>query len=619
MVTALRQDALNNSGVGGVQVGPSVADTNAAGGTIVAPTAPAQTTTSTATPTAVVSSDYAVNDLNNISKTVDDAHAAITAQSAKNAASQTPATGGVTTGGTTTGGASGGASGGTQVDMTVQDQPDPGFMFIYDKATGTRSEVPVGLQVPTTSTTIDLNNAPATDTVQTSTTTFKQFSDGTYGMYDASGKYIGPATAQNFADAKGYQKSRQDLISIQNGTYPLTPGQQAQIDSLTKYYEDLIEQQKVINANVTGNTTGLQNLYGVGGTVVGVSEVNRSIQEGAAKIAEINRKMVEAITSLRSAIQTDNINLVTKLYTEYKDAVDSKQKQIDDMQSAVVSALSKQAQNQAGINDAYAKKYMDTTTPILPTDSPEQLKAKLESSPTYQQDLKTKAGMVDQDVLDGMIAIYRKTGAIPAGMGNASVALKKAFYAKIGGQSSLVDEATTNKAAIAAATKALTNQQTQLSATQTSIETMKKSLDLVDELNKKVDKSGAPVVNKYLLWLKGQAQGDANTAALNAAILTASTEYAKIMSGASASIAGVTVSSAEDVKNALNSALSKGQIESVMNVMRQDANYRVTSQQGTVNQIKSDLNDLDHIGSTSTDTGGGSGGGNSSSDPLGIF
>ncbi len=572
---------------------------------VVATTAPKVKTPSVSTPTAVVSSGPAEADLQNISNEIQTAQGQITALATKKAADKaasdaaTAATAAKTPPTTVTP---------PTPEEQVANTPAPGNMYVYDRSTGARTEIPVNQPLSSSQTMTDVTNASAQNSVSTGSLTIKQFGDGTYGTFDnTTGKYVGGATAVDFNNAKGANKAQQDLLAIQNGTYPLTAGQQAQIDDVKNYYDDLIEHQKVINANVTGNTTGLQNLYGVGGSVIGMSAINKSIADGQAKIAELDRKMTDAVNGLTSALQNENLNVVKTLYETYKQGVDDKQKAIDTLHTEITNAAKTQAAEIASVNDSYARKYIDTTTPILPSDTPAEVQAKLQTSPTYLQDQKTKAGTVDQDVLDGMLTVYKKTGLVPAGMGNASVALKKAFYAAIGNTPALADEATKNKAALTAATSALTNQQTQLSATQTSAETMKKSLDLVSEYENKVDKSGVPLIDKYILWTQGKAQGNADTAALNAAITTAATEYAKIMSGASASIAGVTVSSADDVKRVLDSSMSKGQIAAVISVMKQDANFRLTSQQGTVNQIQSDISDLGN-----TTTGGNSSGGSSS-------
>ncbi len=198
--------------------------------------------------------------------------------------------------------------------------------------------------------------------------------------------------------------------------------------------------------------------------------------------------------------------------------------------------------------------------------------------------------------IDGALKIYRTTGQIPTfGNGAAGAAMKRQFYAAVAADDGIVGDAVGNKAELAGAGAALRTQQNQYAANQTSIGTLDQQLSLVKKYSDKVDRSDSPLVNKYKLWIKGQVQGDADTAALNNIITTASNEFAKILSGSAASISGVTVSSAEDAKNMLNAALSKGQLNEVLNLMKTESQYRLNNQKSTIDSLK---NDIQHIGSS---------------------
>ena len=134
-----------------------------------------------------------------------------------------------------------------------------------------------------------------------------------------------------------------------------------------------------------------------------------------------------------------------------------------------------------------------------------------------------------------MIDYYKTTGLIPP-MGMASSGLRTAFWKAVGQQgNNLVSDAAANKAGLASAQSALRTQQTQYSATKTSLNTLDKQLDLLAQYNNKIDKTGSPILNKYLLYLKGQYAGDADTAALQNIVQTASNEFAKILSGSAGS------------------------------------------------------------------------------------
>lgn len=215
---------------------------------------------------------------------------------------------------------------------------------------------------------------------------------------------------------------------------------------------------------------------------------------------------------------------------------------------------------------------------------------------------------VSSDTLQGMLAVYKSTGVLPA-FGNSSKSpLRAQFYAALGHDTGLVTEAGTNKAVRAGLTTALKTQQNQYSANQTAINTLDKQLALAKSYSDKVNRTGSPLINKYLLAAKSGVFGDPDTAALHNIVTTASYELAKVLSGAAASIAGTTVSSAEDAQTLLNSAMSTGQFNEVLSLMKKEADFRLNSQKDTLTQLQKDLSNVGSL-SNSLDNA-------SSTDPL---
>lgn len=207
------------------------------------------------------------------------------------------------------------------------------------------------------------------------------------------------------------------------------------------------------------------------------------------------------------------------------------------------------------------------------------------------------------DELKGLLNIYKTTGVIPP-MGLSGKGMREQFYAAVGaGGQDIVSIAALNKARISGLNKALGTQENQYAATNTSLGTLDKQLNLVEEYSKKVDRTGTPIANKYLLWLKGDVQGDADTKAFENIVTTASNEFAKILSGSSASIAGVTVSSAAEAKNLLNASQTPEQLAEVIKVMRQEGQYRLDSQKESIQTIKDDFKGEGDI-TTDTSTSG---------------
>lgn len=204
---------------------------------------------------------------------------------------------------------------------------------------------------------------------------------------------------------------------------------------------------------------------------------------------------------------------------------------------------------------------------------------------------------VDPATLQGMLNVYKSTGTLPSfGLGGKSP-LRAQFYAALGGAdgSQVVADAATNKAARAGVTTALRTQENQYAANQTSIGTLDKQLTLAKKYSDQVNRAGSPLIAKYQLAIKNNVFGDPDTATLHNLVKTASYEFAKILSGSSASIAGVTVSSAADAEGMLNEAMGRGQFNQILDVMKQESDFRLKSQADTIAGLKKDSQNIGSI------------------------
>jgi len=114
----------------------------------------------------------------------------------------------------------------------------------------------------------------------------------------------------------------------------------------------------------------------------------------------------------------------------------------------------------------------------------------------------------------------------------------------------------------------LTNLQKQSDMMQKAEHGFQNNMDLALELSAKVDRSGAPLVNKWLLGGKA-ALGDPDVAALDAAITTAATDYARIMSGQTGA-GGTPITTAEEAKKLIRKELSNKQFNAVADVLFRD-------------------------------------------------
>jgi hypothetical protein len=429
--------------------------------------------------------------------------------------------------------------------------------------------------------------------------TYKQFSDGTYGRFDLSTGGYTQANSADFQLASQYNEANTAFENLKNGI--LTPTQQSLIDGVKSQYEALIKSQMTMNANITGVQSTFQNLLGMGNNPIGQGVVTQTVNAGIDRINDLQAKEAAALADMQSSFQSDDVASLKNAFDEYTTSQQNVQKTLEDMQAQINEQQTKQDAAFQSYALQQSAKYGDAG--ILPTDTPTQVdQKKAQNSAIYQQEVKTKTGQVDADVLDGMLSIYNKTGTIPAGMGNASLALKTAFYAAIGGNHNLVDQASLNSSAIKAAQNSLNTQQTQLSANQTAVTALKPSIMRLQQYVKPLVDTGSPLLNKPLRDLQGQVLGANSYTAFENEINVVATEYAKILSGASASIGGVSVSSVDDVEKALNDNVTLGQLNTELDAINQDVNARLVGQQGTVNQLQSDIYQIGQNESTSGST-----------------
>lgn len=124
----------------------------------------------------------------------------------------------------------------------------------------------------------------------------------------------------------------------------------------------------------------------------------------------------------------------------------------------------------------------------------------------------------------------------------------------------------------------LTNLQKQSDVMQKSEQGFQNNLDQALQLSDELDRTGSPVLNKWLLGGRA-ALGDPKVAAFDAAINAASVDYARIMSGQTGA-GGTPISTAEEAKQLLRKELSNQSLQAVAEVLHKD----IMGQQSAVDQ-----------------------------------
>lgn len=195
-----------------------------------------------------------------------------------------------------------------------------------------------------------------------------------------------------------YQQYQTSLTQLQNGTFPLTPVQQAQLNNITTQYQQLMDQQKVTNQNYTSavKLAGIRAGRNMYAPEIDLGNVNAAISKGTQEIGKIQLQMSQAITTAQTAFQDNDLKLLNSSYDALTKNIDDQQKVTDSMYSAAKDALTA-AQTQFTNDMATANFNLDVAkelnAPILAADA--KLKDTLYAAITAHPD----AGVLPSDTV----------------------------------------------------------------------------------------------------------------------------------------------------------------------------------------------------------------------------
>lgn len=138
-----------------------------------------------------------------------------------------------------------------------------------------------------------------------------------------------------------YEQHKKDTDAIRNGTFPLTPDQQARLDAISASFNSLIEQQKAANKNYEASVTtaGIRAGRNMYAPEVELGNVNAAVSAGVKAVADINAKMMTALDTARRAITHDNMEMLDASYKDLMDFETQKRKSIDDTYTLATKEL----------------------------------------------------------------------------------------------------------------------------------------------------------------------------------------------------------------------------------------------------------------------------------------
>lgn len=151
-------------------------------------------------------------------------------------------------------------------------------------------------------------------------------------------------------------RTKTTLDGYINGTIPLTPGEQAQVDSLKQSYQTFIDQQKLTNigASGTANIRGYQKGSAEYDPMFQTKTIGAVVQAGQQKVLNLQTEEAGAVAKLTQAFRDNDMAAVKNAWDMYSKASqqrqDAFQKSIDDTNSAIKYA---NTQAEQAKQDAY--------------------------------------------------------------------------------------------------------------------------------------------------------------------------------------------------------------------------------------------------------------------------
>lgn len=249
------------------------------------------------------------------------------------------------------------------------------------------------------------NTSSTPNQVQSSNTPSTTDNGSTIGPTDANGNPLlsdqadRQALAQAQADYQAQAAQVQTTISnIQNGTTPLTTGEQAQVSGLQQQFQTLIDAQNLQNKGAVGlaNTRGYQNGAAEYDPTFQVKTIGAVASAGAAKVASLQVQEASAVAQLTQAFHDNDIKAIQDAWSVYQDASNARQtalqNTIKDTTDAIQSAYEQQEQAIKDANDQKTlelQEIMDNQT--ISYQDKQQALAQSTLDEKTQNDLQTQA------------------------------------------------------------------------------------------------------------------------------------------------------------------------------------------------------------------------------------
>lgn len=273
----------------------------------------------------------------------------------------------------------------------------------------------------------------------------------------------------------------------------------------------------------------------------------------------------------------------------------------------VPKATTSQAANLGSFEDYVTRTYGENPTPAQILEGRKKYNQSDDRPPvsvTVGGGALAATGGLDPDGLALAAAKYRLTGQTISrdSKQNAAVLNEAAKQAKVLGNSPA--QTIQRQAAYKGDAAALAQMRKASSSAEAFESKAIAQTGIIRDLSKKVPRTAYPIINAALQSGRTEITGNADATMLANAVETFSEEYAKIMGGSTGSSAGATDSSRAAAKRLINTAMSNGTMDKVLDLMQREMDLTMQGYDATIGHI--------------TERMGGTSQGEGNRDPLGI-
>lgn len=239
-------------------------------------------------------------------------------------------------------------------DEATANTPQPGNYYAYNPS-GQRIEIPVGQTAPTGfTTTPNANGAPTSSALETVNDSaggsIRKMADGTFAQYDNNGQFVGKTNELVYNNLKQSNDLAQKLSDMANGSFTLSDNEKAQIANIKAIYQKNISDTQTLYGNLAGSQSILQNLYGMGNTITGQGEITGIVQKGIQAVTDLTTQMESKVAEMTDAFKTKDMAALKTAYETFNKYETARQDALTKMKDDITLAGREREQQQATAN-----------------------------------------------------------------------------------------------------------------------------------------------------------------------------------------------------------------------------------------------------------------------------